>query len=442
MEITLAQLLDAREERARHQAILQREYPCPLICFTMNIAGPEKTSPKIERAFRQGLYYLDKALREYPVLKKQVEYNICGPVAYYSVEAPSSELKNICTEIEDSCSLGRLFDMDVLYNKKKLERATERRCLICGKTGRYCSASRAHSVSELQEKTTKIITEHFTLLDSDLISSLARDCLIAEVLTTPKPGLVDSNNSGSHKDMDIETFIKSAESLLPYFQKAVAIGIESHGASHDDTFQKLRTAGIEGEKNMYLATNGINTHKGMIYSMGVLLCAVGRLWSAENPHSETDKILKECALLVKESTKRDFAKIDGATAGGRLYLEKGIRGIRGEVAKGFPSVKNISLPAYKKALAEGKSKNDSGIFALLNLIACIYDTNVYSRGGEDGLKFVQNYAKKILSEGIPDNSDVELMDIEFIKRNLSSGGAADLLAVTYFLAEIENFKFI
>lgn len=438
MEITLKEILDAREERVHKQEKMQRETNNPLICFTMNIAGPIKTSPSIIRAFQYGLKELEMAIKDYKVAAQVTEYEKTGPMCLLSVEGDAEDIKDICIKIEESCPLGRLFDMDVIdVDGKKLERPKERCCIVCGKAGRECSAGRLHSVEELQSKTKEIITNHFVRVDSERVAELAKRSLIEEVHTTVKPGLVDLSNNGSHRDMNVQTFEDSANALVDYFRKCVTIGINTAENTPEETIYELRKAGIEAEKIMYNATKGVNTHKGIIYSMGVILGAIGRLWKPDNPIGKTESILSECSAMTRNAVEKDFADIDGSTAGGRLYLKEGIRGIRGEVAEGFPSVRNIALPIYKSELAKRKNKNDAGVITLLHLIAKIYDTSIYNRGGAEGVKYAQEYAKKLICN-TPTQKDIEEMDKAFIEKNLSPGGCADLLAITYFLANIEN----
>ena len=118
-------------------------------------------------------------------------------------------------------------------------------------------------------------------------------------------------------------------------------------------------------------------------------------------------------------------------------MQYGLRGIRGEVADGLPSVKNIGLPRFRQALADGFSKNDAGVYALLHLIANVADTNLYCRGGEAGAKWASETARGLLaSKPYLAMEEIEALDDAFIVRNLSSGGCADLLAVTYFLREL------
>ena len=416
MNIQLSEILQAREARAQLQQTFLREYRCPLICFTMNIAGPVKTSPLIEWGFRAGLGALRKALPA--VLNQAIRYLPTGCEAYLSVQMPAEELKNICVQIEEATPLGRLFDMDVLdTDGRKLERATERGCLICGKPGRYCAARRVHSAEELQAVTEQI-----------LIAELAVQSLLDEANTTPKPGLVDRSNNGSHKDMCLETFVNSANALRPYFTECVAIGQKTALLSPADTFRQLREAGLRAEKTMLEATGGVNTHKGAIFTLGILCGCVGR---------HAGSILSEAALMGKEAEK-DFLLANTDTAGERLFLQKNLRGVRGEVADGLPSVANIGLPMLRQALQQGLAEEQAAACALLYLIAHVEDTNLYHRGGDEGAQFAKQAVQALLMhDPFPAKEEIEKLDDAFIERNLSPGGCADLLAASIFLKHLK-----
>lgn len=457
-KITLEQILLAREARAAYQQDLLATYCCPLVCFTMNIAGPVKTSPLIERAFDMGLAELISCLPASEILFKDVQKEKTGCQAMLAVNMDADKLKKICTDIEDASKLGRLFDMDVLDSDGgKLDRSLvngrARNCLVCGAPGRGCAARRLHTVSELQAVTHSIMKEHFAQADSDRIAALAVQSLKDEVTTTPKPGLVDRRNNGSHDDMNLELFLCSADALRPYFSECVRIGMNSCHLPPHETFPLLRTAGINAEQTMYQATDGVNTHKGAIYTMGVLCGALGRLWTPEKPVSASlECLLEECAYIVAPHVKADFKAIEALrrisasnnsaseiTAGGRLYLESGLTGIRGEVAAGLPSVTHIALPVYTKALQDGLHPNDAGAVTLLHLIARVNDTNLYHRGGRDGAAFAANAARTLLeSTASPSAKQLEDLDDAFIAKNLSPGGCADLLAVTYFLYHLTH----
>ena len=426
---SLQDILVAREQRVAKQKELLSGYNRPLVSFTMNIAGPVKTSALIERGFQEGVKQLE-ALGS-AILSQEVLCKNTGCEGYFSVDMDAKALKVFCVKIEEATPLGRLFDMDVLdADGSKLDRDGQRGCIVCGAPGRGCAAGRVHSVPELQTTTNRILQEHFLLADQEHIADLAVQSLLDEVHITPKPGLVDSRNTGSHSDMDLSTFVASAKALRPYFKTCVAIGQDTATMPAEESFHLLRQAGLTAEQTMFTATNGVNTHKGAIFTLGILCGCIGRLWTAESPIADLSLLLKECAA-VGQAACADFAKMDGSTAGQKLYLQKGLRGIRGEVADGLPAVANIALPALKDGIAKGLSFHHAAACALIQLIAQVEDTNLHHRGGEEGAAFAKEYAQTL--GAFPTISQIEAMDDAFIARNLSPGGCADLLAATCFL---------
>lgn len=441
-EITLQQILDAREARTKEQARLLQTYSRPLICFSMNIAGPLKRTALIERTFSYGLRQLEDALRTSgaAVLYHAELRADTGCEAFYAVDLESAALKKICVSVEEAAHVGRLFDIDVLdTDGKKLERGSERSCIVCGAAGRGCASRRLHSVAELQAATRKLMVSHFSAQDAQTVSRLATDALIEEVLTTPKPGLVDKNNSGSHHDMTAATFFASAEALRGYWAECFRIGQKTAEAGPAETFLRLRETGKAAEQAMYRATNGVNTHKGAVYALGVVCGAAGRLWKPEEPFAKQEMILQECAQLTNEAVIKDFLMAaekpeNERSAGERLYLKYGYTGIRGEAAAGFPSVSDTALPLFQKLIKQGCGRNRAGCTVLLALIALGIDTNMMKRGGITAAEKASEQAKLLLeNKEIPDEADILQLDQMFISQNLSPGGCADLLAVTYFL---------
>ena len=442
-EVSMADILACREERVRIQNEISKSFSCPIISFTMNIAGPQKNSPLIMRAFSLGLQDLYAAIDPQSILYQHIDKTSpTGPLAILSIKDDANKLKAICTEIEEKTALGRLFDMDVLDTElKKIERETERCCIICGAMGRSCAAGRVHPLNEIVTKMNKIMLDAVVAQDASCIASIAVESLIEEVKTTPKPGLVDMRNNGSHNDMTPETFERSAKALEDYFKTCVVIGKQHASREYSELFLALKKAGIEAEDRMYEATNGVNTHKGAIFSFGIICGAIGRLWLPERSVANTELLLTEAAKIAKHSIDIDLASADGSTAGERMYLENGDMGIRGEAASGFSSVSNISLPTYRNLLKTGMSSNDAGAIALIYLIASIEDSSIYNRGGISGVEFAKEYANHLIrNDRIPSIDEIEEMDNLFIKKNLSAGGAADLLALTYFLYNIEKIR--
>ncbi len=438
-QVTLQQVLQAREDRVARQKQFLQKHNCPLIIFTMNIAGPVKTCPLIERGFYAGLQMLEKVLPAEAVQANYVHKAHTGWEGYFSVDLPADVLKNLCTKLEEATALGRLFDMDVLDTAgKKLERSSLRGCLVCGKPGRACAAGRLHSVEQLQSATKWILRDHFATADQKRIAELAHESLLDELNTTPKPGLVDRRNCGSHGDMDLSTFTASAAALKPYFAQCVKIGQDTAHASPESCFWQLRQAGLEAEKAMYRATGGVNTHKGAVYIMGLLCGSIGRLWKPEVPFSGIAPTLAQCSQ-IGQFAMADFAAMTGVTAGEQLYLEKGLTGIRGEAAAGFPAIGNIALPVYTEALRRGLSMNDAAAITLLHLIMQVEDTNLYHRGGNLGATYAKDIVRELIQKSPwPTMQQLEELDDIFILRNLSPGGCADLLAATCFLNKLST----
>lgn len=439
MEVSLQEILDAREQRAQKQRSLLEKFQKPLLCFTMNIAGPEKLNRDISIGFSVGNWLLQNALAGHRILHRELHWENTGCEAYYVVDLPAKRLKRLAIDIEDTEPIGRLFDMDVMdTDGAKLTRESlgfeRRKCLICSEDASVCARSRAHSVAELQDRTGFLLYLTARQWMAEYIAVRAYLALNREFTATPKPGLVDRNNRGAHKDMGIKHFFASANALRPYFCRFAEAGFLSRDLPPQETFQQIRPIGMEAEQAMLAATHGVNTHKGAIFSLGILCAAAGRL-SPENWQPET--LLGECAAMTRGLTAHDFAGItleNAKTVGERLYAQFGITGVRGQAEAGFPAVLEVGLPILRQGLSRGLSLNDAGCVTLLHLIAATDDTNLVSRSDrQTQLRVRQQLAEMLEKEPFPSLEVIEALDQEFIEKNLSPGGSADLLAVTYFL---------
>lgn len=433
MEVTLLDMLQARESRAARQAELLRRYNKPLICFTMNIAGPVKDSPSIRRGFQMGLRHLEQllAVEKMDCLHRLPVRENTGWEELLVVDAPADAIKALTTQLEEASPLGRLFDMDVLDpSGKKLERPLPRRCLLCGERAQVCARSRTHSVAQLQEKTHALLAQAIDAEDCRFAAQTAQLALLWEVGVTPKPGLVDRRNNGSHRDMDFFTFQHSAVALYPYFEACARLGRSTRNQAPTETFAALRFPGKMAEGQMLAATAGVNTHKGAIFSLGVLCAALGRL---DREHwSDSARVLALCGRMTA-GLLADFDR-PGNTVGHRLYREHGITGIRGQAAAGYPAVGNIGLPKLEAGLARGLSLNDAACCALLSILAGTTDTNMIHRGGIASQKQkAEEIAALLEKEPFPGRETLEQLDDSFIRENLSPGGSADLLAMTLML---------
>lgn len=444
------QMLAARDERAaRQREWLGGQTGCCLVSATMNIAGPVKNSPLIERGFRLGMLYVEDTLKNLraPVLRKQLRKAATGCEALFLVRGDAAALKRAMVGVEQASPLGRLLDLDVLDGEGAAISRRQlgfdgRRCLLCQNPAQLCARSRRHPLEEICSETQRLLLEAVAGARADAIASAACRAMLYEVLVTPKPGLVDRNNSGSHRDMDIFSFAASAGALTPYFRRAYLLGVRDADTPCGELLSSLRSAGRLAEEEMKRATGGVNTHKGLIYSLGLLCGALGRCEGAGGGADvDVDAALAVCGALAAETLRSDLTQAppSAETFGLRLFAQTGETGVRGEAARGFPSVCRCGLPVLTALLQRGLSLNDAGAYTLLALLCRVTDTNMIARGGHRAADEAQQAARALwgdtetIPSALPPLEALAALDGAFIRQNLSPGGCADLLAMTFML---------
>lgn len=399
VNVTLKDILRARDTRADAQRRLLQAHRLPLVSFTMNIAGPVKSSPLIELAFDAGLAAL------YGTLGQPVTAEIIRPAtgceALLVYDRPAAELKAACLALESAAPIGRLYDLDVLdVDGGKLSRPEPRTCLICGGPVTVCSRSRAHGLDAIVGRTHEILAD----FAAGYLAGLAAKALTEEVRLTPKPGLVDERNNGAHSDMDLPLFLRSIDALTPYFRQITARSLSGADAA------ALQAAGLEAEAAMFRTTGGVNTHKGALYSFALLLSALGRsLTEGGDPFHTAAAIA-------------DALPPASGTHGSAVRAQCG--GVRQEAISGFPTARQMrELLSRSGALA-----------ALTWSMSRLDDSTLVYRGGPEGLRYVRQAASALLA--LPENAlapALEALDDDLIARHLSPGGSADLLSLALFL---------
>lgn len=252
--------------------------------------------------------------------------------------------------------------------------------------------------------------------------------LEAELALTPKPGLVDRRNSGSHKDMDYTLFRKSISAIAPWFAEFEALGVSDAHRPAFKQLARLRPMGLACEQAMFTATGQVNTHQGGIFSLGLLCCAAGRLSGRHQPFN-SDVLCREVQAICQGIVSRELANPSNHSISARFYRQYALSGARGEAESGFLTVRRYVLPFWDQEQGSRQHHN-----ALLRLMAVNGDTNLVSRGGPNGLRYVQDYAVTLLNQPWTVD-DLSEMDRQLIARQLSPGGSADLLAVAIVLAK-------
>lgn len=274
------------------------------------------------------------------------------------------------------------------------------------------------------------------------IASLAVQAVLYEVSSYPSPGLVSAVSSGAHTDMDYFTFIDSTSALIKTFTLCAQAGFTDK--SPKEIFKDIREIGKIGEKEMLQKTKGINTHKGMLFLMGISCAAVA--YSIQNGlkfenireviMNMTEGIVEKELIILKDK------HTDKLTHGERIFLEYGAAGVRGEAEKGLPIIFDYALEEFKNG--EELSLNDRLIQTLIGIMQFCEDSTILYRHSMETLKQVQVKAKEIMKLGGMKTEEGKIrilsLDEEFKKLRISPGGSADLLAVTVFFKQIEGIQ--
>lgn len=288
------------------------------------------------------------------------------------------------------------------------------------KEGNAVSASRVRKAMEQGDMSTiRQLVPPTTL--PYIIAHLATQALQAELDTTPKPGLVDKDNNGAHRDMDYALMQRSIDTLHPYFVKLALLGCADALPSHT----AIRDAGIEAEKAMLSATNGVNTHKGALFSMGLAVVAAAH-------EKDTDSLQTTIKALAAS-----FPDTNGTHGSKAKLLSKGTTAIKGALdnaREGYEMLFAEWLPFY----IERRKERDAHTLhkTLLRIMCDLDDTNVIYRTDLATAEEVKQEARALLDNFA--EAALKDMDRHYTARNISPGGAADMLSLTIFIGSIQT----
>ena len=160
-EVTITDMMYCRDRRVQIQNEFIEKYQKPVISFCMNIPGPIKTTPLIQKGFEAGKEALLEMLQKesVEVLESRIFDDITGPEMLLCVSDSAGKIKDFTTQIEETHPYGRLFDMDVIgTDGQKLSRPSYRKCLICDCQAQECARSRKHTIAEMQDKIEEILS--------------------------------------------------------------------------------------------------------------------------------------------------------------------------------------------------------------------------------------------------------------------------------------------
>ena len=322
------------------------------------------------------------------------------------------------------------------------------------KEGNAVSASRVRKAIEQGDMSTiRQLVPPTTL--PYIIARLATQALQAELDTTPKPGLVDKDNNGAHRDMDYTLMQRSIDTLHPYFVKLALLGCADALPTHTS----IRDIGIEAERAMLSATNGVNTHKGALFSMGLAVVAAAH--EERKIAANEEQILKERnggedVLVSLQTTIKalaaSFPDTNGTHGSKAKLLSKGTTAIKGALdnaREGYEMLFAEWLPFY----IERRKERDAYTLhkTLLRIMCDLDDTNVIYRTDlataeevkQEARALLDSFSKAHTAEDKEKRIAAELlalkdMDKRYTARNISPGGAADMLSLTIFIGSIQT----
>lgn len=271
-----------------------------------------------------------------------------------------------------------------------------------------------------------------------ILSEFALKAMLYEVSCYPAPGLVSPISTGSHKDMNHFTFIDSSLAISRFFCEAVEVSLNED--NEEELFKNLRKIGLKAEEAMFHATRGINTQKGIIFLMLISLGAVTLTIKRGKTFDEIEKYIRCMTKDIIEEDFRNLDKKEKLTYGEKLYLKYGLKGIRGEVAKGLPIALKVGIRAYEEG--RNMSENQRIANTLIHIMTCCEDTTLLHRKPIEILYYVQNRAKGAVSLGAMRTDEgkkfIYDMDKDFVSKGISPGGSADLLAMTIFFHNVKS----
>jgi triphosphoribosyl-dephospho-CoA synthase len=268
---------------------------------------------------------------------------------------------------------------------------------------------------------------------ADRLAHMAVNALVDEAMLTPKPGLVDMRGSGAHSDLTWLLMCRSAYALREAYRDMALAGQAIADAPR--LRRRIGAIGRQAEHAMMAATAGVNTHRGAIWALGLLVTA-----AAANPGLDSDGIAAAAGLLARLDDPDTPART--GNKGEQACLEHGVGGARGQARAGFPAVAGRALPMLRLSRARGDAEPQARVNALLAVMAGLDDTCLLARGGRRALEATQAGARRVLALGGMGTSKgrkaLATLETRMRALHVSPGGAADLLAAALLLDRIER----
>jgi triphosphoribosyl-dephospho-CoA synthetase len=260
------------------------------------------------------------------------------------------------------------------------------------------------------------------------ITKLAVRALYFEVKAYPKPGLVSFVDMGAHQDMNGTTFYRSLIKLRHYFYTITRHALQRKPFIH------LQAQALDAEQQMLVVTRGVNTHRGAIFTLGLLSVSVARLWKKPISHHFLvlhHQLINDWQYLLSHH----YPPI--TSHGGCVRCNYKVISAREMAMQGYPIIFQV-LPAFLQLYHTTKSLDISCLYAYLVFLINIDDTNILYRQGQAGLRFAKQTARALLAVHCVYKRQQKALVMHqlFSKQGISPGGVADLLSALIFIAQL------
>ncbi len=440
-----SELLEARDRRAALIGALRAGRatgaapgpPRPLLFASLAVPGAEKSPPGAGIALASGVEAARRALGPDAWEELDRGTDSLGPWAALGFAAEPATVKRLLAGLEASLPFGRLLDLDVyLDGGRPLDRAAlglpQRACLVCAEPARECIRAARHPSDALAARVSELL-EPLTPRRSAaaaLGAALAQSAR-EELDLTPKPGLVDRLDRGSHPDLSYDAMRRSVDLLPLYFEELVAL---RGGADGPGELGACIAAGRRAEARMRRSA-GSNAHRGFIFLGGLLvLAACDAVRAGEVPDEPSlRRRVGDLAAAFVGATAPEREDTPGA----RARRAHGVAGILGEALAGVPSVLDAALPAFRATLAASGDRRRAALRAMAALMERVEDTTALHRAGAAGLARVRRDGVRLaalLDAGEDPDALLAEWNDDYRRERLTMGGVADCLAITLALA--------
>lgn len=443
-----AAILAAREQRAFEKNRLLAQWSV-VVSLSFNLPGLPKSTPLTRAAFNDVAQALSHFLCAHRCAfhLQPIGCDAAGEHALWVGTPPinATALKALTERFETKHPLGRLLDVDIYTQQGPIRSGKYKRCLVCDEPALVCMRTQNHPLATVRDYCDRQLSEWWTTQQharhGRVLSSAMTRALLDEVLLTPKPGLVDQQDSGSHEDMSLSLFIQAISALAPYWERVATLGMAFEGDNCQDALIALRRLGLEMEAAMQQATSGVNTHKGAIFLGCLAVFAHAHAWYTGSTSQQEDyqRIIR---ALSHDLVSRDMKMLSNDPSYGQrllqLYEDARVGGPRYQAEHGLPGVFDYGLPALEAARQAGCSADMAQLHTLLTLMANVLDTNVLHRSSLSVTHQFMALAQQAARELPSPMEAIEPLCTFCQQHWISAGGCADLLAMTLFFHYADN----